>query len=77
MASTRLEALLRERGIERVVICGIATDYCVKESALDARRIGFPTVVLTEGVRAVDLRPGDGDRALASVREAGAQTEPA
>lgn len=77
VASTRLEALLREGGVERVVICGIATDYCVKESALDARRLGFPTVVLTEGVRAVDLRPGDGDRALATVREAGAETEPA
>jgi nicotinamidase/pyrazinamidase len=69
--ATQLEALLRERGIEHVVICGLATDYCVLETALDARRLGFSTTVLLEGVRAVDLRPDDGDRALQRMREAG------
>jgi nicotinamidase/pyrazinamidase len=74
--ATRLETLLRDRGIERVVIAGLATDYCVVETALDARRRGFGTTVLVEGIRAVDLRPGDGDRALERMREAGAELAP-
>ena len=69
---TPLEMLLREHGIERVVICGLATDYCVVETALDARRLGFPTTVLLEGIRAVNLDPGDGERAVERMREAGA-----
>lgn len=68
---TRLEALLRERRIERVVVVGLATDYCVKETALDAARRGFHTTVLTDAVRAVNLQPGDGDRALDEMRQAG------
>lgn len=69
--STGLEALLRERGVERVVVAGLATDYCVKETALDAVRLGFHTVVLVDAVRAVDLEPGDGDRALRALADAG------
>src|SRR5229473_591141 len=61
---TGLEPLPRARGIERLVIGGMATDYCVKETVLDARRLGFAVVVLTDAVRAVDLEPGDGDRAV-------------
>lgn len=72
---TALKDLLRERGIERAVVTGLATDYCVRETALDATRLGFETVVLSEGVRAVDLRPGDGERALRDVRAAGAHVE--
>ena len=72
---TDLEATLREGGIERVVLGGLATDYCVKETVLDAVRLGFDTTVLTDGVRAVDVEPGDGDRALAAVRDAGARLE--
>jgi nicotinamidase/pyrazinamidase len=68
---TGLEELLRQHGIERVVLVGLATDYCVKETALDASRKGFDVSVLEEGVRAVDLRPGDGERALDEVRRAG------
>lgn len=71
-APTRLEQILREHGIGRVVLAGIATDYCVKDTALDARRLGFDTEVLSEAIRAVDLAPGDGERALLAVREAGA-----
>jgi nicotinamidase/pyrazinamidase len=71
-APTRLERLLRERGIERVVIGGLATDYCVVETVVDARRLGFDAEVLTDCIRAVDLHPGDGDRALERMREAGA-----
>ena len=72
-AATALERILRERGIERVVIAGLATDYCVKDTALDARRLGFPVAVIEEGIRAVDLQPGDGERALREMREAGAE----
>jgi nicotinamidase/pyrazinamidase len=55
-----------------VVVLGLATDYCVKETALDAVRLGFTTTVLREGIRPVDLQPGDGERALAEVEAAGA-----
>ena len=70
---TGLAALLTERGIERVVIVGLATDYCVKETGLDALDKGFATTVLTDGIRAVDLQPGDGDRALEELARHGAQ----
>ncbi len=72
---TDLEPLLRERGIRRVVVGGLATDYCVKATALDARRLGFETLVLTGATAAVDLQPDDGQRALAEVAEAGARLE--
>ncbi len=71
--ATELERILRERGVERLVVCGLATDYCVLETVLDARRLGFPTTVLREAIRAVDLQPGDGERALERMREAGAE----
>jgi nicotinamidase/pyrazinamidase len=74
--TTRLDRILRDRGIERVVIGGLATDYCVVETVLDARRHGFEAEVLTRCIRAVDLRPGDGERALARMREAGATVAP-
>ena len=70
-APTGLEDLLRGRGVERVVVVGIATDYCVLETALDAARLGFATTVLTDAVRAVELEPGDGERALATMAGAG------
>jgi nicotinamidase/pyrazinamidase len=68
---TELEGLLRDRGIERVVVCGLATDYCVLATALDAVRLGFDTSLLTDAVAAVNLQPGDGDDALRRMREAG------
>lgn len=68
---TELEGLLRERGVTRVVICGLATDYCVNATALDARRLGFETEVLISAIAAVDLQPGDGDRALGEMAAAG------
>jgi len=70
---TELPGLLGDREVGRVVIIGLATDYCVKETALDALRRGFTTVVLSEGVRAVNREPGDGDRALDELADAGAQ----
>jgi nicotinamidase/pyrazinamidase len=72
---TQLEGTLRRHAVERVVVLGLATDYCVKETALDAVRLGFTTTLLREGVRPVDLQPGDGERALAEVEAAGATVE--
>lgn len=71
--ATQLESVLRDRGIGRVVIAGLATDYCVVETASDARRLDHPTIVLRDAICAVDLNPGDGDRALERMREAGAE----
>jgi nicotinamidase/pyrazinamidase len=71
-APTRLEMMLRERSVRAVTVCGLATDYCVVETVLDAQRLGFSTGVLSEAIRAVDLHTGDGDRALERMREAGA-----
>jgi nicotinamidase/pyrazinamidase len=68
---TELETLLRGRSIERVVVVGLATDYCVMATALDAARLGFATSVLTDAIAAVDLQPGDGERALEAMRDAG------
>jgi nicotinamidase/pyrazinamidase len=67
---TGLAGYLRERGFERVVLCGLATDFCVAYSAIDARRLGFETVVLPDACRAIDLG-GSLATALGSMREAG------
>jgi nicotinamidase/pyrazinamidase len=72
-SSTGLEAALRDRGVTRVVVVGIATDVCVAATAEDALGLGFETVVLPEATRPVDLEPGDGDRALARLEAAGAR----
>ena len=71
-AGTHLGYLLPERRIDRLTIVGLATDYCVKNTALDARREGFEVAVDSAAVRAVDVEPGDGERALEEVRAAGA-----
>jgi nicotinamidase/pyrazinamidase len=70
---TGLDDLLWERGIQRVVVVGLATDYCVKETVLDALRCGLAVSVLAEGIRAVDLNPGDGEQALEEMQAAGAE----
>jgi nicotinamidase/pyrazinamidase len=66
-----LNGILEHRRVLRVVIAGLATDYCVKESALDAVQLGYETIVIRAAVRAVDLQPGDGDRAFAAMAAAG------
>jgi nicotinamidase/pyrazinamidase len=68
---TELDALLRGRGIERVVVCGLATDYCVKATALDGVRLGYEVELLADAVAAVNLEREDGERALAEMLEAG------
>jgi nicotinamidase/pyrazinamidase len=70
---TGLAATLRAQGVARVLVGGLATDYCVRATALDALRAGFETVVLADAVRPVDVEPGDGERALEEMRAAGAQ----
>ena len=74
-SATVLQGLVTARAIERVVVVGLATDYCVKETVLDACRMGFDTTVLFEAIAAVDLEDGDGAEALAAMREAGAHIE--
>jgi nicotinamidase/pyrazinamidase len=69
---TQLGELLREREIDQVTVVGLATDYCVKNTALDALRDGFHVTVDSTAVRGVDVQPGDSERALDELREAGA-----
>jgi nicotinamidase/pyrazinamidase len=69
---TSLAELLRERGVDHVTVVGLATDYCVKNTALDALREGFPVTVDTTAVRGVEVEPGDSRRALEELRAAGA-----
>ncbi|HWH24441.1 MAG TPA: isochorismatase family protein [Candidatus Limnocylindria bacterium] len=72
---TRLGELLAEAGVTRLVIAGLATDYCVRWTALDAREMGYPVTVLEHAIRAVDIQPGDGDRAREEMLAAGAMLE--
>jgi nicotinamidase/pyrazinamidase len=69
--ATDLESILLDAGVERVVVVGLATDYCIKATTLDAVRLGFDTRVLTDGIAAVNLEAGDGERALDEMSAAG------
>ena len=71
LVPTPLEPLLIESGVTSVVVVGLATDYCVRETALDAIHLGFGATVLTDGVAAVEVLPGDGEEALAELEAAG------
>jgi nicotinamidase/pyrazinamidase len=73
VAGTDLHAQLRTGHVLRLFVCGLATDYCVASSAVDALALGYRVVVVVDAIAAVDLQPGDGDRALARLRQAGAQ----
>jgi nicotinamidase/pyrazinamidase len=70
---TRLAELLRERGVEKVDVGGLALDYCVKNTALDARREGFEVLVHLDATRAVNVEPGDDRRAVDELRDAGVE----
>lgn len=72
-APTDLERILREHGVERVVVVGLAQDVCVKETTLDARRLGFDTVVVQNATAAVNLEEDDETRAYEAMETAGAQ----
>lgn len=68
---TELDRLLRDAGVEEVAVIGLATDYCVKATALDAVALGFRTSVVTDAIAAVEIEAGDGARALDELSAAG------
>jgi|SRR5438270_4198443 len=70
---TELERLLRDQGVDRVHVAGLALDYCVKETALDARRAGFEVVLHLGATRAINAQEGDDERALEELRAAGVE----
>lgn len=72
---TNLGDLLRARTVDELLIAGLATDYCVRHTALDGLERGFDVRVDLDGIRAVDLRVGDSDRALDDIRAAGGRVE--
>jgi nicotinamidase/pyrazinamidase len=69
--ATGLGDYLKQRGVDAVYVCGLATDYCVKFTALDARQLGFETCLIEDAARGVNVKPGDVDRAIAEMRAAG------
>lgn len=69
--ATGLGDYLTGRGVDELAIMGLATDYCVKFTALDARELGFNCFLIEEGVRGVEIDPGDGERALRAMEDAG------
>jgi len=69
---TELAHILRHRGVHRVVICGLATDYCVRATAHDALQEGFEVIVLEDAIRGVEVNPGDCQQAIDELKEAGA-----
>lgn len=71
--STGLDAWLRERDVETVIVVGVATDYCVQYTALDAVRLGFETIVVHDACKGVNVQPGDDERALRRMADAGAR----
>jgi nicotinamidase/pyrazinamidase len=72
-AGTALGALLKETGVTRIYVGGLATDYCVKQTVLDGRKLGFEVALLKDAIRGVDLAPGDSERALREMLAAGAE----
>lgn len=71
-AGTDLHARLQGLGVKRLFVGGLATDYCVLTTVLDALRLGYAVMLLVDCIRAVDMKPGDGERAIVAMREAGA-----
>lgn len=72
---TELAQTLRDLNVGEVWVGGLATDYCVKDTVLDGLKAGFKVVALTEAMRAVDVRAGDGERAIEEMRRAGARID--
>lgn len=71
----KLADLLRRRGAKRLFVGGLATDYCVKHTVLDGLKEGFKVVLLEDAIRGVELQPGDSERAVAEMAQAGAETK--
>ncbi|MCK5738245.1 bifunctional nicotinamidase/pyrazinamidase [bacterium] len=72
-SGTELESILKKKGISRLVIAGLATDYCVKLTVVDAKKLGIETIVVKEGIRAVNIKPEDGVNAIAEMENSGAK----
>jgi nicotinamidase/pyrazinamidase len=72
LKSTELDTYLKEKKITDIYIAGLATDYCVKYSVLDAAELGYHSFVIADACRGVNLRPGDSERAIDEMRHAGA-----
>ncbi|WP_208277548.1 isochorismatase family protein [Massilia oculi] len=70
---TGLGQAMRARGIRRVAVCGLATDYCVLNTVLDGLEEKIEILIVAEAARAVDVHPGDGDRAMTRMLRAGAE----
>jgi len=70
---TALDPLLREAGVDEVIVIGLATDYCIKATVLDAIELGYRAQLLQDAVAAVDLNAGDGNAAIETVRDAGCE----
>jgi nicotinamidase/pyrazinamidase len=68
-----LAGVLRDHGVDHVYVAGLATDYCVKNTVLDAVREGFAVTVVTDAIRGIDVEPGDSERAIEEMRRAGAE----
>ncbi|MBW3562059.1 MAG: isochorismatase family protein [Actinobacteria bacterium] len=71
--ATRLDSILKERDTERVVVVGLAQDYCVKETTVDAATKGYDTTMISDATRAVNMEPGDDEEAAAEMTDAGAK----
>jgi nicotinamidase/pyrazinamidase len=72
-SGAKLADLLRQRGVDRIFVGGLATDYCVKHTVLDGLKEGFKVVLLVDCVRGVNLKPGDSERAIEEMVKAGAE----
>jgi nicotinamidase/pyrazinamidase len=72
-SGAQLADLLRQRGVERIFVGGLATDYCVKHTVIDGLKQGFKVVLLEDAVRGVNLRPGDSKQAIEEMVRSGAE----
>lgn len=70
--ATNLELYLKRKEIRRVLVGGLATDYCVKNTVLDACRLGFEVYLLTDAIRGIDVKKGDSEKAIEAMKKAGA-----
>jgi len=69
---TLLDSLLKERGIKRVFICGLATDYCVRNTAIGALNLGYTTFILSDAIKGVDVNKGDSEKSIETMMRKGA-----
>lgn len=69
----RLAGSLKEKGVNHIFVGGLATDYCVRQTALDGLRSGFKVTILEDAVKGVDIKPGDSERAIEEIRQSGAE----